>query len=181
LLPARRPSVLNLRVCSDARVSGRYLVWRLLLPRRWAGCDAVCAGRSPESVRGAAVLLPERFRAVLRLRRRPCAGLCRPRLPVSPAAPKPFADYKRAAALCQGTALQRLTQPQRGAGKIPAVGCGPMRMSTAAPHRRVTGSAGPRQRAFHRSGWRGSRHHCSPWRSSPSARGANGPSARCYR
>jgi len=30
----------------------------------------VCVGRSPESVLGAAVLLPERFRAVLRLRRR---------------------------------------------------------------------------------------------------------------
>jgi hypothetical protein len=81
--PRRRPSVPDLRVCS--RPSGSAPAAPSV------GRDHCCSrDRSPESVVIPAVLLPERFRAVLRLRRRP--------RPDSPVGLDASGDYKRGSA-----------------------------------------------------------------------------------
>jgi hypothetical protein len=95
--PRHRPSVPDLRVCS--RPSGSAPAAPSV------GRDPCCSrDRSPESVVIPAVLLPERFRAVLRLRRRP--------RPDSPAGLDASGDYKRGSARFPAADRQRALATQ---------------------------------------------------------------------
>ena len=97
--PRHRPSVPDLRVCRRPNAS--------IAAAPSVGPDCRCSpDRSPESVVIPTVLLPERFRAVLRLRRRP--------KPDSPAGLDAKRDYKRGSVGFPDVALADLNRALRG-------------------------------------------------------------------